>query len=309
VPVGTLQDLAIGQRASCSSVSIIIVTYNSGSTLPGLLNSLVEGLEGVQDFEIVVVDNDSADTSVDLALAHPIGARVIRMSRNAGYAAGINAATSTIPPERNFLILNPDIRLLPGSVRVLLKHLSDAGVGVAVPQILNEDGTLSLSLRQEPSVLTAWFDTLLGTKLAAKAGISEVVDNQVLYARGGSVEWATGAALMIAARTRAVVGDWDESFFLYSEEVEYLRRVREIGLSVVYVPSSKVVHIGGEYHDNPRLSALMTTNRIRYFRRYHGPVATVLFRLGIIVGAAMRFALGPGHRAALQAALTPLRSS
>jgi len=63
------------------------------------------------------------------------------------------------------------------------------------------------------------------------------------------------------------------------------------------------VHSGGEYHQNTYLSGLMTANRIRYFRRHHSAFATAFFRLGIIVGETMRITLGPGHRAALYAAL------
>jgi N-acetylglucosaminyl-diphospho-decaprenol L-rhamnosyltransferase len=292
---------------TCPPVSIVIVTYNSASVLPGLLDSLLLGLDGVDDFEVVIVDNDSKDDCIAISLAHPVGPKVVRMGRNAGYAAGINAASASIQPDRNILILNPDIRLLPGSVRQLLDSLADPTIGVAVPQMLNEDGTLAQSLRRDPSIVTAWSDALLGSKIAARAGVGEIVYNPHLYRQGGAIEWSTGAALLVAARARHTVGDWDESFFLYSEEVDFLQRVRRHGLSVTYVPRSQVMHIGGEYHRNSVLSALMTSNRIRYYRRQHGRIATAIFRLSIIVGSAMRFTLGPGHRAALRAAMTPTR--
>jgi len=135
-----------------------------------------------------------------------------------------------------------------------------------------------------------------------------MIGDPAIYGRGGLIEWATGAILAVAARARGAVGDWDESFFLYMEEVDYLRRVRECGLSVAYVPQAQAVHIGGEYSENPRLSALLAANRIRYHRRYHGPLSTAVFRLSIILGEGMRAVRGsPGHRAAVRAALTPRR--
>ena len=82
-----------------SGLSIVIVTYNSAAVLPGLLDSLPAGLEGIKQFETIVVDNDSADNSVDIALAHPTRPRVIRMGRNAGYAAAINVGAATVRPE------------------------------------------------------------------------------------------------------------------------------------------------------------------------------------------------------------------
>jgi hypothetical protein len=74
---------------------------------------------------------------------------------------------------------------------------------------------------------------------------------------------------------------------------------------VTYVAEASFSHQGGEYHQNAFLSALMTTNRIRYFRRHHGVLQTLAFRLGLITGSLMRVTRGPGHRAALRAALSP----
>src|SRR6267142_4750967 len=115
-----------------SGLSIVIVTYNSAAVLPGLLDSLPAGLEGVKQFQTIVVDNDSHDSSVDIALAHPIRPKVIRMGRNAGYAAAINAGAATVNPDADLLILNPDVRLNPGTVSLLVGRLTDPSVGVAV---------------------------------------------------------------------------------------------------------------------------------------------------------------------------------
>jgi N-acetylglucosaminyl-diphospho-decaprenol L-rhamnosyltransferase len=284
-------------------LSVVTVTYNSAVVLPGLLDSLRAGLEGIEQYEVIVVDNDSHDHSVDMARAHPIGARVIATGRNGGYSAGINAATATIDTSADLLVLNPDIRLQPGSITRLYAALSSSSVGVAVPQVRGEDGSVAKSIRREPSIATAWSEALLGGRLAARMGLGEIVDSSSLYQDGGRIEWATGAILLVTANARYVIGDWDESFFLYSEEVDYLQRVRAAGLDVLYVPSSQAIHIGGDYHSSEFLTGLMTANRIKYYRRHHGALASAVFRSGIVVGEAMRLAIGLGHRAALSAAL------
>ncbi|ANY82190.1 glycosyl transferase (plasmid) [Microvirga ossetica] len=291
----------------CPSISVVVVTYNSAEVLRGLLDSLPTGLDGVSKFEVVVVDNASSDQSTDIALAHPISPKVIDMGRNAGYAAGINAAETVIPQDRAVLILNPDIRLRPGAAWILLERAADPKVGVAVPQILNEDGTVALSLRREPSIATAWTDALLGGRYSARLGTSETIGDLRVYRQDGLIDWATGAALLVTPQARRIVGRWDESFFLYSEEVDYLQRVRECGLTVAYSHKAKVTHIGGDYQKNPRLYALLVSNRIRYFRRHHGTLATAVFRLAILVGAAMRYVLGPSYRAVFRAALVPVK--
>ena len=116
-------------RQDAAPLAVVIVTYNSAAVLPGLLNSLAAGLEGVGRFEIVVSDNNSRDGSAELALAHSVGARVIRMGRNGGYAAGINAAIATVSSASDVLILNPDVRLRPGAVRRMLNWLANVRSG------------------------------------------------------------------------------------------------------------------------------------------------------------------------------------
>jgi len=287
-------------------VSIIVVTYNSAAVLRPLLDSVPEGLSGVEEYAVVVVDNDSRDGSPELAEAHPVSPTVIRMGRNAGYAAAINAGMAVIDPRSDILILNPDLRLYPGAVRPLMELTADPSVGVAVPRNFKEDDrTTDPTLRREPSILTAWADAVLGGNLAARIGLGEIVGNLARYDVPGKIEWATGSALLVSARARAAVGKWDESYFLYSEEVDYQRRAREAGFEIVYEPRSEVMHAGGESGVNPRLYALMTANRIRYYERNHGPLAASLFRLGIVVGQALRYGRGSVHKAALRSAIYP----
>ncbi len=288
-----------------ADLSIVIVTYNSAGVLGGLLNSVELGLAGVCNFEVVVVDNDSQDGSAALARTHPVGARVIETGRNGGYAAGINAAAATIAADRALLVLNPDIRLKRGSAAALVSRLQDdAGVGIVVPVMTEESGSLYYSLRREPSLATAWTEAVLGGTLATRLGLSEIIGPSQLYQGGGCVDWATGAALAIAPKARAAVGDWDESFFLYSEEVDYMRRVRSAGLRVECVPAARVVHIGGEREENPFLFSLLAANRIRDYSRSHSPLSTAFFRAAVVFGEALRAPRGRGHRAAFRAALS-----
>lgn len=295
------------EDADARPVAVIIVTFNSASVLPPLLDSLPAGLAGIGGFDVIIADNDSRDGSAELAEAHPVHPKVIRMGRNAGYAAGINAAASIVHPDADLLILNPDLRLRAGAVRPLAEQTAKPTVGIAVPRNFLEDGRTDLTLRHEPSILTAWAEALLGGALAARVGWGEIISEKAVYDRSGPAEWATGSALFVSALARRVVGDWDETFFLYSEEVDYQRRMREAGFRIVYEPRSQVVHACGESGTNPRLYALMTANRIRYFARHHGMLATALFRLGIAVGQGARYWRGSVHQAGLRSALMPLK--
>ena len=287
------------------AVSVVAVTYNSGPVLAGMLDSLRSGLDDIGAFSVVVADNASSDGSGAMVTQHAIGARLVQMGRNAGYSAAINAAIATVPEDNYVLILNPDIRLLAKSVKPLLDAFRDPAIGVTVPRILNEDGSLALSLRRMPSIATAWAEAVLGGSLAKKLGLSEIVEKSAIYETGGAVDWATGAALLVSPEARRRVGTWDEWFFLYSEEVDFLERVRRSGLQVIHVPQAQMIHIGGDYRVRPWLSALLTANRVLYYRRHHGTVKSFLFKAGVVVGKAIRSPLGAAHRAAFKASLLP----
>ena len=101
------------------------------------------------------------------------------------------------------------------------------------------------------------------------------------------------------------VGSWDESYFLYSEETDYCLRARDAGLSVQYCPESHATHLGGESGTSPELWAVLTCNRVRFYRSRHGAVRSAAFRAAVMLNEAIR-ALGgrATNRAALRALAT-----
>ncbi len=107
-------------------VTVAVVTYNSATLIPELATSLEHGLDGVA-WQLVVVDNASSDDSVQAVRTHCPGARVIHMGRNAGYAAAVNRAVAGAAPHSAVLVMNPDVRLQPGSVSRLLTELRSRG--------------------------------------------------------------------------------------------------------------------------------------------------------------------------------------
>lgn len=293
--------------ASQPPLAVIVVSYNSSLVLPNLLSSLNAGLTGISRFEVIVVDNKSKDDSVAIAKAHPISPRVVETGRNGGYSAGINAGAAIVPPDWDILILNPDLQLAQGAAAIMSKRLQDPKVGVVVSRILNQDGSLSLSLRREPSIQSAWSEALLGGRISGRLGIGEVIADPESYEAPRQVDWATGAILMVSSKARQIVGDWDERFFLYSEEVDYMRRVRMQGLTVEYEPRAQAMHIGGDTEGSPFLFAVQTTSRLRDFNARSGFVRRLLFRAGVATGEAIRSVRNRSHRAALKAALSPVR--
>ncbi|WP_053850876.1 glycosyltransferase family 2 protein [Streptomyces sp. NRRL B-24085] len=289
-----------------SPVAVIVVTWNSAEVLPGFLAALPDGMAGL-DWRLVVADNDSADDTVEVLARLAPYATVVQTGRNAGYAAGVNAALRAAGDLGAALICNPDIRMRQGCAKRLVDSLGD-GVGIAVP-LLYEEGrdTPHHSLRRESSVLRALGEAVIGNRRAGRfPRLSELVTDPGAYERPTRADWATGALMAVSAECRAACGPWDESFFLYSEETEYCLRARDLGWATQLEPSAEAVHLGGDSQVSPRLWSLLTVNRVRLYRRRHGAVATACFRAAVLLRETSRAALGrPASRAAVAALLRP----
>ena len=278
---------------STTQITVVIVTYNSADVIADLLLSLPDGFEGANCAETIIVDNASQDETLSMVVDLAPEATLIRMPRNAGYAAAINRAIHRARPSDAVLVLNADVRLRAGAVHHLVQALADNQVGVAVPRLVDESGTTSHSLRRRPTVGRAFGEAVLGGRLAGRfSPLGEVITDSGPYETAGAVDWASGAVWLVSRRCLEAVGDWDESFFLYCEETDFALRAHDAGFKVWYVPDAIVEHIGGDAHHAPDLWALLTVNRVRLFWMLHRLVANAAYLAAIVLGTGARAALG-----------------
>jgi len=289
------------------TVSVIVVTFNSVRHLDGLLESLrASAFDG--RLRLVVVDNASTDGTLDrMRELHPatdaVPARLIEMGRNAGYAAGMNAGIVAAADSDFFLLLNPDVRLRPTAVQNLVDEARSTGAGIVVPKLLAADGSLRLSLRREPTVLRVWGEALLGGRRAGRyPPLGEMEMRRPVYAAAAEPDWATGAAMLISRDCSSTVGCWDESFFLYSEETDFALRARDRGFRLRFTPAAEAVHFEGDSHQSPALYSLLVRNRVKLYRARHNATSAAVFRVGLLLGLALRLT-DPTRRAAAWALL------
>jgi GT2 family glycosyltransferase len=247
-------------------LDVVIVTYNSAHVIADLLDSLPAALDGVAA-DVVVVDNGSADGTADLVAARG-GCRLVR-SANAGYAAGINRGVRAAVPAGAILVLNPDVRLCPRSVPPLLSMLRLPRTGIVVPQLRGRGGALEPSLRRRPTLLRA-----MGLERTGIPAFAERIRDPAAYASPHPVDWAQGAVVLMSRACFDALGGWDESYFLYSEEVDVSLRARDAGLLTRYQPASLAVHLGGESGRTDATHAMQIVNRVRFYRRRNGPLAS-----------------------------------
>lgn len=297
-----------------AEVAVIVVTFQPGPELEPCLRSVERELAGVP-FELWVVDNASGDgTAGRVRAAHP-GARVIDMPSNAGFAAANNRALAE-SQAANFLLLNPDAEMLPGSWGALKASLAvHPRAGALAPHIEDESGGLVRSLRTFPSLRSLlWENTLFDVAFPRHPLLDAHRLGAFDYAAPRAVDSAGGACLLVPRSALERVGAMDPGYFMYSEEMDWCRRMHDAGLEVWFEPAARVRHLGqrssGRYQD-VLIPAYYRSQR-RYFG-LHGTAAQralwpVLTLLGVLVRAAAFTARrlsgsldGPGFRLRMRA--------
>lgn len=288
-------------------VAICVVTYNSAPLIADLVSSCERGAAGVT-WSLVFADNASSDdTMSEIERAAP-DATVVNNGGNLGYAAGVNAAVHAAGPRDAYLVVNADVRLDPGCVLALFETLTPA-IGIVVPRLTDATGALILSLRRTPTVLRAWGDALFGAERAGRfSRLGEIVTDPEAYGNEHVTDWAEGSTQLISAECWQACGEWDESYFLYSEETEYDLRIRDFGKVTWYQPRATAQHLEGGSAENPRQWSLLIANRVKLFTARHGNIPTVAFWCATVVREASRALLGKRtSRAALRDLISPAR--
>jgi GT2 family glycosyltransferase len=294
-----------------SPLAVVIVTYNSAAVIEGCLHSVRAAFDGDDTARIVVVDNASADTTLELVAATAPEAHVVARGTNGGFGAGVNAGFAAAPG-CDILVLNSDVRLEPGALAALRARLATAGTGIVVPLLLDEPGERQPSLRRKPTTLRALGETLLGGKRSGRiAALGELITNPGRYQKSGTVDWATGAAWLVSRECVDAIGLLEERYFLYSEETEYMLRAGDHGFAVRNEPKAVAVHIGGEQSTSSELWALSATNRVRLRRERDGRLAALSMWFVVVANELLRAVVrgkegGARHRHALRR-LLPMR--
>ncbi len=277
-------------------LAVIVVTYNSARLVGGLLDDIPAAV-GPLRHRTVVVDNGSTDGTAELVAART-DCLLVRQA-NLGYAAGFNAGVAAAGEASAVAVLNPDLRLEPSCLTHLVSALADPGVGITAPRVLDADGALHHSLRRDPSILRA-----VGLNSTGRPVFSEYVAESDAYERAHNVDWALGAVLVVSHRCLDDVGPWDDSYFLYSEETDFCLRARDRGYRVRYVPEATAHHVGGQSGQDATTHTMLIVNRVRLYRRRHGPVAGAVY-YGLTVASEASWILR-GHAEQSRASVTAL---
>jgi GT2 family glycosyltransferase len=287
------------ESAGAPRVSVVVVSFNTSADLLSCAESLER--EVALPYELIVVDNASADGSAGaLQSAYPT-AQIVRNTENAGFGRACNQGIR-LSRGPYVLLLNSDATVRPGAVETLAGLLdAQPGVGAAGPRTLNEDGTVQPSFGPDLTLWAEWRQRRLveGVRRRERRALRRIT---VAASREHEPEWLSGSCLIARRSALESVGLFDEAFFLYEEDADLCRRLRKAGWRIVFTPSAEVVHRQGRSTaSDPRRARIeYQRSHLRYYQKHNGVVQVLALRAWFVaVGARRaRSAKMPAERAA-----------
>ena len=218
-------------------LSIVIVNYKVKDILDECLCSIFENLKGI-NFEIILVDNDSCDGSIQMLTEKYAEVLVLQNNINVGFASASNQGMK-IASGDYILLLNPDTRFQDASFLKMWNFIRKKKRNCIVgPKLLNKDGSLQYSAFKDKPFRSVFTEATFLNRLF---GSDYFLDKQDAP---GFVDSVFGAAMLFSRDLLNSVGYFDEDL-LWAEDIDLCCRVREAGGSVYYFPETTIVHHGG----------------------------------------------------------------
>ncbi len=267
------------EEISVIDLSIIIVSWNVKDLLLVCLESIVASPVVINDaegdkptVEIIVVDSASGDDTVSLVRDKYPQVKLLTQTENVGFTRGNNIGFE-VAQGRYLLMLNPDTEIIGDALTQMINYLdTHDDVGLIGPHTLNTDKSTQSSRRHFPSKVLAFFESTWLQPFAPKSMmahyyLSDKPDDAIL-----EVDWMQGSALMTRREIYESVGGLDTNFVMYSEEMDWCKRIKDVGWKVIYLGTAQIIHHGGKSSEQigAQKHIWFQESKLRYFKKHHG---------------------------------------
>jgi N-acetylglucosaminyl-diphospho-decaprenol L-rhamnosyltransferase len=287
-------------------VDVVIVSYNSQN----YLRACVEPLNSFADLHVIVVDSASSDRTLETVEDLDVGIVALPENRGFAHACNVGWRMGTSP---YVLFLNPDARIGPDSVTALVAAAdADSSIGAVAPRIVGRDGSIDFSLFRFTRLRSTFAYALFLHRLFPRAAWLEEVRDLEAYNHAWTPEWVSGACLLVRRHVLEQLSGLDERFFLYCEDLDLCRRIRDAGFEILFDPRAVAVHVGGASKSRSALLPVFAASRVRYARKHYRRHVVLVERLGIALGALTHmvatrhgFSARTGYARALIRAISP----
>lgn len=252
-------------------VTIILVTFRSKETVKAALDSLKPSAKNL-NLQVIIVNNSPEENLSSLA-AHQLKPEISHNTQNLGFSKAVNQGLKKAKG-KYILLLNPDCKFIGNGLERMHKFaVSQNTLGAVAPRLLNSNGTSQPSVFKFPSILNAIKKDFFGCKKCFGKFLPEKITQKV--------EVAVMAAMLIPKSTFAQIGNLDERFFLYYEDVEFCSRMHKANLPLYYFPDSTVKHLHGA---SGGFTSHLNSPLLASSKDYYGKTYSALLNLTLWVG-------------------------
>lgn len=248
-------------------ISVSIVTYNNEKEISTVLKSLFES-SIIEKIDIFVIDNCSTDNTIEIIKNSYKSINIISMKKNVGYGSGHNAAIKLVSSKYHFVI-NPDIIFDSKLLENIVDYFeNDNSLALAIPNVYDINNKLKYPPKKDPKIRY-----LIGRYFASKGKIfkkwaDEYECKNIDHDKPIEIEFCSGSFMSFRTSVLKLVGGFDSRFFLYFEDADLSRRIREQG-KVLCIPYFKVQHEGKRAsHKSIKGLKMMLTSMFKYFHKW-----------------------------------------
>lgn len=287
-------------------LSVLIVNWKTRDLLRSCLAS-IQRFPPDCDYEVIVVDNDSGDGSLEMVSEEFPWAKAVDSGSNLGYAAGNNLAFSLAKGDV-FLTLNADTEFEDHSINNCLRFLKDnPSVGVLGPRLVGPDKTTQKSVRGFPTIFGVFGALSRLDKVFPRTALGSYSLPAFDYERDGPAPQPMGTFLMFSSTALKTVGDpkkpFDESFPIFFNEVDLLKRLADAGWRCHYLASAHVLHHHGASTRQVRKSMIWESHNslVRYLGKHTTGAARVMLPAVAALAWVAAFVRAKGHDAGFRA--------
>jgi GT2 family glycosyltransferase len=273
-------------------LSIVVLSWNTLELTRRCLQSVLGRDHGLA-LEVIVVENASHDGSAEMVAREFPSARLLRNEKNEGYARGNNQGIA-LASAPLVLLLNSDTEVRdpaegPGTLRTLVEFLRrEPEYGGVAPRLVNGDGSVQKSCMRFPGLAVgflydSWSERRFGRGRSVRRYFMEDFD----HLHDADVEQPPGACLLLRRDLLRRIGGFDESLFLFFNDVELCRAIADAGYRIRYLARPEVLHhVGRSTAQFKDVVAEWTVNRVRYYRKRHGLLGVATVKLAFLLRAA-----------------------
>ena len=280
-------------------ISIIIVNYKVKEYIIPCIESIYKYTSKSLRYEILVIDNNSNDGSIDVIKSQFSDVKIYENTENIGFSKAVNQGAETAIGKYIF-ILNPDTKLIEDSISILFTFLEkNETVAVVGPAIVTESGIKQQSYWKEPTLINTILSIYHLDFLNYKKNYrNEIGDKTIL------VDSISGGAFFVQKDVFQNLNGYHPNLF-WMEDIDFCTKVRKLDNKIIYYPETKIIHYGGKSSEKDLHIAISNQllSKIKYFKLHHSGIETIILTVAILFIALIKsilflivFPLGSNYR-------------